>query len=633
MDNQKFERLVTRLEVSALQHPGRYIFSVISIALLGFIILGVAIGFSILSIALLAALVAAVFLTGGKALLVVAKLGKLVILLALPAWAMIKSSFTLLFSRFPPPEGRALHAHEAPALYARIAELRQKMKGPRVHAVLITDELNAAIVQHPRFGLFGWEKNYLILGLPLLSVLNEDEALAVVAHEYGHLSGHHGRLGGFIYRFRSAWGRLQSLSEQWNDWGSRLIARMFRWYAPYFNAYTFVLARQNEYIADRSAMEIAGAQHAANALMRVKIAAHFEQEEFWPSIDRRIAHEAAPMQQRTQYWTQSVQTILDDDMRQRFLEKAARRETDHLDTHPSLRDRLAAMDMALKPEAALNLKPWPKNAAQIWLGSTLASISSEFDRRWQEDVTEKWQARHNYLRERHARLAALQAQQTLAPDEKWERINLLDELDSAADLQPLLSELLNETPDHMPARFRHGRLLLEAGDETGLAEIERVMQQEPDAILPGCEAAWHFYRERAPEKAAEYSKRWRERTEYLERIEKEMSSLPATATLAPAELDEAAQTAVANILRENGKYIKTAYVVRRVSKIDSQRYDHVLAFETTRWSLGDKGPGLVKRLAQYEYPMRFFIVHLGTAPYKRFRKSIKRLHIAPIAFR
>jgi Zn-dependent protease with chaperone function len=215
MDDQRFESLVTRLEGFAQENPQRYLGWVLAVVLLGFGVLALAILFALIPVTLLAGLVFVVVATGGKALIVLLKLGKFVVLLVLPAWMMIKSSFQMMFSRFPRPQGRTLSEQEAHALFARIHELRQKMNGPRIHHVLLRDELNAAIVQHPRFGLFGWEENYLILGFPLLLAMSEEEALSVVAHEYGHLSGHHSRLGGFIYRFRSAWGRMQTLSEQW----------------------------------------------------------------------------------------------------------------------------------------------------------------------------------------------------------------------------------------------------------------------------------------------------------------------------------------------------------------------------------------------------------------------------------
>jgi hypothetical protein len=33
------------------------------------------------------------------------------------------------------------------------------------------DDFNAAVVQAPRLGLFGWYRNYLLIGLPLAKAL------------------------------------------------------------------------------------------------------------------------------------------------------------------------------------------------------------------------------------------------------------------------------------------------------------------------------------------------------------------------------------------------------------------------------------------------------------------------------
>lgn len=635
MQNRNFEQLILRLEKSAKENPGKYLLSVLGIALLGFAILGLAIGLALLSVGLLVGLVALVVFSGGKALILVAKLGKLVFLLAIPAWTMVRSTFTLLFSRFPKPEGRQLLPQEAPVLFERLNAMRAMIKGPRVHKVLLRDELNASIVQHPRFGLFGWEENYLILGLPLLQTLSEEETIAVVAHEYGHLSGHHSRFGGFIYRFRLAWGRLQTLSESWNDWGSRMIAKLIKWYAPYFNAYTFVLARQNEYIADQTSVEIAGRQHAANALMRIDIAARFENEKFWPSINRRVANEAEPCLNRSTLWEQSLAAV-DIDLRTRLLDEAGKLETNHLDTHPALADRLAAIGVGMDSMIASKLEVPLKSAASAWLGGNLESIKLAFDTDWQENVAENWRSRHAYLQERQQRLAILTVQQALAIEEQWEHIGILDELKPDEDLLPLLNSLLAQNPEHASALFRRGSLLLERGDEGGVADLEAVMQLDASAILSGCEVAWRFYKPRDAEKTEQYAQRWQERSDYLNMINEELSSMPANANLAPADLDEKATAAIQKILQENRYYIRRAYLMRRILKSDSSVHDYVLAFEIRRstffLTFGDKSKQVIEQLVQHEFPVKMYIVHLGSSPYTRFKKSIKKMKLPPLEF-
>lgn len=630
MHDHRFESLVTSLESSARENPQRYLAWVLGVVLLGFAVLAIAILFALVPIALLAGLVLVVIATGGKALIVLLKLGKLIVLLIIPAWVMIKSSFQMLFTRFPRPQGRPLREQEAPALFARIHELRQQMGGPHIHHVLLTDELNAAIVQHPRFGLFGWEENYLILGFPLLQAMSEEEALSVVAHEYGHLSGHHSRLGGFIYRFRSAWGRMQAISEQWTDWGSRLIARLFRWYAPYFNAYTFVLARQNEYVADRISAEVAGPDNAANALLRVNLAAQFEQEMFWPSIYKQVAKSPQPLAERSKLWQRSLHKLMDEATRVRYLDIARKRRTDHLDTHPALSDRLRAIGFEADEASARNLLPPKHSAAEIWLGTTLFEIQTEFDQKWQSDAAERWQERHRYLAECAEQLGKLSALQTLSTDERWDIIRLNTELDPDFEQLPLLNELLQLVHDHASALYRRGMLLLERDDEAGIADLENLMKKDASATLVASEAAWRFYLERKPELAEEYRQRWIARSEYENRVSAEFRTMPADATLDAHDLDSEMEGSIRKIALAHGKYIRRAYLLRRVLKSDNNLHDYVLAFETKFFTLGDKSKKVIDTLAKQEFPVRAFIVHLGSQPYKRFRKPIRRLKIAPL---
>ena len=59
---------------------------------------------------------------------------------------------------------------------------------------------------------------------------------------------------------------------QWPGWVGAGARKALGWYVPYFNAYTFVLARANEYQADRASADLVGADVAAHALKRVNLA-------------------------------------------------------------------------------------------------------------------------------------------------------------------------------------------------------------------------------------------------------------------------------------------------------------------------------------------------------------------------
>ncbi len=227
------------------------------------------------------------------------------------------------------------------------------MRGPRFHHVLLINEMNAAVVQRPLFGLIGFPRNYLLLGLPLLESATPDEAMAVVAHEYGHLAGAHGRFGAFIYRLRLSWGTIQAIAGQWTGWTGRLLRKPVDWYAPYFNAYTFVLARTNEYQADAASAELVGTPAAASALKRVNVSGG-SYERFLSTTFASARSEGTPPDDLSERWARTALAPQAAELASKDLGEALARDPGVADTHPSLRQRLLALGVA---EAALNEPP------------------------------------------------------------------------------------------------------------------------------------------------------------------------------------------------------------------------------------------------------------------------------------
>jgi len=54
-------------------------------------------------------------------------------------------------------------------------------------------------------------------------VLTKDQFLAVIAHELGHLSGHHSRFNAWIYRVRITWWRIMEAFDAAGGWAHILF--------------------------------------------------------------------------------------------------------------------------------------------------------------------------------------------------------------------------------------------------------------------------------------------------------------------------------------------------------------------------------------------------------------------------
>ena len=225
MQIERFQSLVARLERDSAAAPRAYRVRVAALAMLGFGILALLLVALAAGMVLMVGVVVALVVTGGKAWILLLKLGKLAALLAVPVFYLMKATVKALFIRIAAPQGHEIRREQAPALFEAIDRMRRKMGGPPVHHVLVDDRVNAGLSQRPAFGLLGWPRNYMVLGLPLLEALPPDEALSIVAHEYGHLAGSQNRFSAFIYRLRHTWSTVESHVDQVEGWSASCSPR------------------------------------------------------------------------------------------------------------------------------------------------------------------------------------------------------------------------------------------------------------------------------------------------------------------------------------------------------------------------------------------------------------------------
>jgi Zn-dependent protease with chaperone function len=513
MDIDQFKSMVARLEQESAAAPGQYRVKVALLALLGFAILALVLATVGLGLIALVGIAGALAFTGGAALILVLKLGKLLFLLAIPLWFTLKSAVQALFVRLPAPAGREITRGEAPALFDALDDMRRKMSGPRFHHVLVVNDMNAAVVQRPAFGLVGWPRNYLLLGLPLLECLAPDEAMAVVAHEYGHLAGSHGRFSAFIYRLRHTWATLQAHMEHFQGWLARLVTPLVRWYSPYFNAYTYVLARADEYKADAASAQLVGPHSAAHALKRVNLAApHYH--EFLQATYRRVGNESAPPKDLLHAWASLAHGGAEEANRTRWLGEALDRQGDVTDTHPTLRARLSAL--SADPDVLQALPPAVSGptASQAWFGLALDTLRAELQERWAADVAQGWAERHTETQAQRTRLHELRELtgngEKLDAERELEMLRLSMDLEPDTDLRQAFGDFNAAHPDHPVGLYLEGCLRLDHEEPEGLALLDRAMDLDPEATRPACERAYAFLSKRGETRLAEgYEARWR----------------------------------------------------------------------------------------------------------------------------
>jgi len=479
--HDEYATLVSRLESVAAMHPTAYRLRVGALAVLGYACVA----------AMMLGLLA--FIPLLTWVLIKLDLEAILLKLALPVLALVATFGRALWVTLAPPPGLEIRAEEAPQLFAEIDAVRRAVNAPAPHHVLITDKLNASVSQVPRLGILGWQRNYLALGLPLLTALTPAQFRAVLAHEFGHLSRAHARFGNWIYRVRGTWAQVvAAMQERRSKLGALLISRFARWYSPLFEAYSFVLARRHEFEADRIAATAVGNAIMASTLVALALRTRYLNEVVWPRVAARNLDESVPPPATFVGVVRAAPAELPLSTAQTWLAVELSSESDLDDPHPSLSARLAALDVhpSDDPTASTNVELLSRpiaaetTAAAHYLGQTVATLADALDARWRHEVTARWKDRHRHLVRARDGLRELEARAAQAPldlDERFRVADWTEDVYGSEAALPLVTALVHDAPRHVSGCFMLGRLLLARSDDAGIAYLERAMEIDPGA--------------------------------------------------------------------------------------------------------------------------------------------------------
>lgn len=620
MEEKEFVALVDELEGYAHRNPGEYKLRVALLAALGYV-------FLIGSVVIVLLLVGVVVYFGRFNWLVI----KLLLIPLGLALIVVRS----LWVKFPVPEGHELRYDDAPRLFDLAKSTREATNGPTLHKILLTDEFNAAIVQHPRLGVFGWHENYLLVGLPLLRGLSADEVRAVISHEFGHLSGRHGVFSAWIYRVRQTWDQVLGRMREEKHFGSGIYERFFNWYAPYFAAYSFALARAKEYEADRTSVQLCGKETAARALVKANVRSKALSEEFWPAFFDRASTEAEPPKQTFDEMLAALRQPIAPDKANMWLSQVLSEKRSYDDAHPAPVDRLKAFGYPgiRTPE---DLEPFLTTNDHYGDEYFLQSVPSEFlaskNQAWREGVLETWRERYKFVVEADKTLAALEEKEKteeLSLEDRWERARLLRGMKGPVAALPLLQEIVAVEPEHPDANYNLGEALLEQGDEAGIRHIELAMEKEVHAIPAGCELIYDFLTSRKREEEAERYRRCI--IDYYKEVEMAQAERNEVSINDSFKYHEVAPEMLHD-LREQLKTfpnLATAHLVQKVLHHFPQEPSYVLGITSKRaWyrSQSNARDGkLVNELAEHLNFPGFVLIIPFEQNYKPLRKMFERV--------
>ena len=546
-----FENAAMKAEQQARNNIALYKTKLFCYALLGYLVIFAAL---LLLVSMVGGIIASAFF--GTAILLFLLQKKLIFVIIPAIWVLFKA----LWVRFEQPEGYVLTKKKTPVLFEEIKGIRFKLKSPKIHEVVLTPELNAAVSQIPRLGLFGFQKNTLIVGLELLMLLTPEQARSVLAHEFGHLSGNHSRFNGWIYRVRITWQRILYEYHNHQSFGARMLCRFFDWYVPRFSAYSFALARMNEYEADAISSEITAPKVTASALVTTYVTGPYVNDHYWQEYFKKADDNPKPvhlpwlgLSNFIKHYSPAV-----DDLSER-LNRELCVETAHDDTHPSLHDRLTAL--GVNPEQPISHND---TAAKAWFGEAYEEIINEFDAQWLEDNKTPWGERYKYVKESKEALIGFNDRgiDDCGDEELWRFAILTEEFGTLDEAFPIFEAYQIRHPEDPDAGFALGRILFKRNDDRIIEEMEKALKN-PELVLDACWYVCEYLKQNDRGSEAQWWKDKAEKHAYFDqKAMEERQVLSPDDSIIKANIDSGLKEYIGEVLQQKG-FVKRAWLAKK----------------------------------------------------------------------
>jgi Zn-dependent protease with chaperone function len=395
--------------------------------------------------------------------------------------------------------GKSIARKDAPELYDTLDDLKTKLDVGRRIDVRLDDEVNASAREaRGLFGLVG-TRRVLTLGLPLLALLGKEETRAVIAHEFGHFSRRHGRLGHWLYWAHLGW---LSHAEQVDDDSSILdlagasIAEMF---VPIFSRRAMVWSRRCEFEADADAASAVGGEHLVSALARLDVFNAWQAKELPRILTRwQCAEQTAP----DNFLERMIAAFEEapPDLLTAIAASEASSTGDWLDTHPRLAERAAAL--GVQPSIASR----GELAGSELLRALWPTLAAEYNARWRMESAVEWSVAHA----RHHLIEAplIAARQDIVED--WPIAQQLQRARALYKFEPArgraeLAELHAAAPDDRSVTFAYATARLTDGDASAVGTLRVLAEQDASWRVPVC-ALLARYHDRIGDRAG--ANRW-----------------------------------------------------------------------------------------------------------------------------
>lgn len=292
---------------------------------------------------------------------------------------------------FPRVQGLKLTRELAPDLYRLVAEVGKYTTPSTIRNIVLTDQYELRIEQTPRFGYpFGLD-SVLVVGMPMLQTLSEEQFRCELLRRFGQYSGGRFRLSHWVFRARLLWRQYLDALVKHKSPGNLLMRWFFSIYTPLFDALALPVVRKDELVGDSCVLEWVNDRDYFDAVMSSTFAKSFLGGHYWRKVYQSALKTPKVVQKPFENLEHISGHLQSKAFRRKLLESAFSAEQNCFEPMPSLSVRMENIGQSkLRDMPVLD-----RTAAQVLLSDARKDIVPMMDELWYSTTFSHWKARYD----------------------------------------------------------------------------------------------------------------------------------------------------------------------------------------------------------------------------------------------
>ncbi|WP_312476348.1 M48 family metalloprotease [Neobacillus sp.] len=414
----------------------------------------------------------------------------------------------------------------------------------------------------------------MLIGVPLISSLTREQFTSVLAHELAHISHSDTELSSIIYRVRMTWAQLMTSLEQNEQFGTFLFRKFLKWYYPRYSAYTFVMARQEEYAADAAAARVTSPEAVRDTLCAMSVNSPYYFRNYMGDLFEECSKTNELPKPYSSFFNKAQE--LDQSIAVDFFTEELERKSSVTDTHPCLLDRLKAIGM--EP-----VMPKNQESAIEYFFANPNSIFQFFNQVWLENNEERWNEQQDSFQEAKERLVELENSEVLDLHGHYEKAILTRDLVGSEPASVLLETIIDQYPAERiaPAYLALGDIYLRKeatahrGEELIRKSMELNWECKEEALNTLCEYFYFTGQLEAFEETRAKLEAWEM---ILKQFEEESRIINEDDHFVPHDKSAEELATAIEVIRSHSEIVG-AYLVRKEIEVIPERNLYVLGLK------------------------------------------------------